>query len=43
VLLKGVHIATLYNMEGRTIIYGFNSSIVLEIEFEEEKTPTISI
>jgi hypothetical protein len=41
VLLKGVRIGTLYKMQGRTISNGCNSSIVLDIGAEEEKTPTI--
>jgi hypothetical protein len=41
-LLKGVHIGTLYNLQGSTISGGCNSSIVLEIEAEEEKTPIVS-
>jgi hypothetical protein len=37
VLLKGVWIGTLYNMQGRTISEGCNSSIVFEIGAKEEK------
>jgi hypothetical protein len=40
VLLKGVRIGTLYNMQGRTISNGCNNSIVHDIGVEEEKTPT---
>jgi hypothetical protein len=42
VLLKGVQFGTLYKLQGSTIIYGCNSSIVPDIEVEEEKTPTVS-
>jgi hypothetical protein len=42
VLLKGVRFGTLYKMEGSTISYGCNSSIVPDIEVEEEITPTVS-
>jgi hypothetical protein len=42
VLLKGVRFGTLYNMERITIIDGRNSSIVLDIGVEEERTPTVS-
>jgi hypothetical protein len=42
VLLKGVWFGTLYNMKGITISDGCNSSIVLDIGFEEEITPTVS-
>jgi hypothetical protein len=42
VFLKGVHIGTLYKLQGSTISHGFNSSIVPNIGVEEEKTPTIS-
>jgi hypothetical protein len=41
VLLKGVHIGTLYKMQGSTISNGCNASIVPHTEAEEEKTPTI--
>jgi hypothetical protein len=42
VLLKGVRIGTLYKLQGSTISDGCNSSIVLDIGAEEEKTPTVS-
>jgi hypothetical protein len=42
VLLKGVHIGTLYKLLGSTISDGYNSFIVPEIGVEEEKTLTIS-
>ena len=42
VLLKGVQFGILYKMQGITIIDGCNSSIVLDIGVEEERTPTIS-
>jgi hypothetical protein len=42
VLLKGVHIGTLYKLQGSIIIDGFNISIVPKIGVEEEKNPTIS-
>ena len=42
VLLKGVWFGTLYKLQGRTISDGCNSSIVPDIEVEEERTPTIS-
>jgi hypothetical protein len=42
VLLKGVRIGTLYNMQGRTISNGCNNSIVHDIGVEEEKNPTTS-
>jgi hypothetical protein len=42
VLPRGVWIGTLYNMLGTIISDGCNYSIVLEIGFEEVKTPTIS-
>jgi hypothetical protein len=42
VLLKGVFIGTLYKLQGRTISDGCNSSIVLDIGVEEERTPTVS-
>ena len=42
VLLKGVQFGTLYKMEGNTIHDGCNSSIVLDIGIEEERTPTVS-
>jgi hypothetical protein len=42
VLLKGVRIESLYNMQGSTISNGCNSSIVLDIGAEEEKTHTVS-
>jgi hypothetical protein len=41
VLLKGLHIGTVYKMKGSTISDGCNSSIVIHIGFEEEKTPTV--
>jgi hypothetical protein len=42
VLLKGVCIGTLYNIQGNTISDRCNSSIVPDIGSVEEKTPTIS-
>jgi hypothetical protein len=42
VLLKGVHIGTIYKLLGSTISNVCNNSIFLEIGFEEEKTPTAS-
>jgi hypothetical protein len=42
VLLKGVRIGNLYNLQGRTISDGCNSSIVYEIGVEEEKTHGVS-
>jgi hypothetical protein len=42
VLLKGVRFRTLYKLQGSTISDGCNSSIVPDIVFEEERTPTIS-
>jgi hypothetical protein len=41
-LLKGVWFGTLYKMQGSTISDGCNRSIVPDIGFEEEKTPTVS-
>ena len=41
-LMKGVCFETLYKMLGRTISDGCNISIVPDIGFEEEKTPTVS-
>jgi hypothetical protein len=42
VLLKGVRFGTLYKLEGSIISDGCNSSIVPNIGFEEERTPTVS-
>jgi len=42
VFLRGVWIGTLYKLLGRTISDRCNSSIVLDIEAEEEKTIAIS-
>jgi hypothetical protein len=42
VLLKGVRFRTPYKMQGSTISDGCNSSIVPDIGFEEEITPTVS-
>jgi hypothetical protein len=42
VFLKGVRFGTLYKLQGSTISDGCNSSIVLDIGFEEERTPTVS-
>jgi hypothetical protein len=42
VLLKGVRFGTLYKLQGRTISDGCNSSIVPDIEVEEERTPIVS-
>ena len=41
-LLKGVRCGTLYKFQGSTISDGCNSSIVPNIGFEEEITPTVS-
>jgi hypothetical protein len=42
VLMRGVRFGTLYKLLGSTISDGCNSSIVPDIEFEEERTPTVS-
>jgi hypothetical protein len=42
VLPKGVRFGTLYKLQGSTISDGCNSSIVLDIGVEEERTPTVS-
>ena len=42
VLLKEVQFGTLYKLLGRTISDGCNSSIIPDIEVEEERTPTVS-
>jgi hypothetical protein len=42
VLMRGVRNGTLYKLLGSTIIDGCNSSIVLEGENEEDRTPTVS-
>jgi hypothetical protein len=42
VLLKGFQLETMYNLQGRTISDGCNSSIILYIGVEEEITPTVS-
>jgi hypothetical protein len=42
VLMRGVQFGTLYKLLGSTISDGCNSSIVLDIEVEEERTPTVS-
>ena len=42
VLLKGVHIGTLYKLQGSTISDGGNSSIVPDIGVEEERNPIVS-
>jgi hypothetical protein len=42
VLLRGVWIGTLYKKLGSTINDGCNHSIILEIIFEEGKTPAVS-
>jgi hypothetical protein len=42
VLLKGVQFGNLYKLQGNTISDGCNSSIVHDIGFEEERTPTVS-
>jgi hypothetical protein len=42
VLLKGVQFGTMYKLKGRTISDGCNSSIVPNIGFEQERTPTLS-
>jgi transposase InsO family protein len=42
VLLKGVQFGTLYKLQGSTISVGCNISIVPNIGFEEERTPTVS-
>jgi hypothetical protein len=41
VLLKGDRFGTLYRLQESTIIDGCNSSIILDIGVEEERTPTI--
>jgi hypothetical protein len=41
VLLKGVWLGTLYKLQGSTISDGCNSSIVLYIGVEEERTPMV--
>jgi hypothetical protein len=41
VLLKGVHIGTMYKLQGSIISNGCNSSIILDIGAEEEKTPIV--
>jgi hypothetical protein len=42
VLLKGFQFGNLSKLQGITTIDGCNSSIVLDIIFEEERTPTVS-
>jgi hypothetical protein len=42
VLLKGFQFGNIYKMKERTISDGCNSSIVLYIGVEEERTPTVS-
>jgi hypothetical protein len=42
VLLKGFQFGTLHNMQGSITSDGCNSSIVPDIGFEEERTPTVS-
>ena len=42
-LMKGIQFGTLYKMLGSTISDGCNSSIVPDIEVEEERTPTFSV
>ena len=42
VLLKGVWIGTLYELQRSIISDGCNSSIVLDIRVEEERTLTVS-
>jgi hypothetical protein len=42
VLLKGVRFGTLYKLQGSTISDVCNSSIVLDIGVEEERTPIVS-
>ena len=42
VLLRGVRFGALYNMQGRTISDGCNSSIFLDIGVEEERTHIVS-
>jgi hypothetical protein len=42
VFLKGVRFGTLYNMQGSIISHGCNSSLVLDIGVEEERTPIVS-
>jgi hypothetical protein len=41
VLMRGVRFGTLYKLLGSTISDGCNSSIVPDIEVEEERTPTV--
>jgi hypothetical protein len=42
VLLKGVRFGTLHKLQRSTISDGCNSSIVIDIGVEEERTPTVS-
>ena len=42
VLLKGIRFGIPYKLQESTISDGCNSSIVLDIGFEEERTPTVS-
>jgi hypothetical protein len=42
VLMRGVWFGTLYKLLGSTISDGCNSSIVPDIEVEEERTATVS-
>jgi hypothetical protein len=42
VLMRGVRFGTMYKFLGSTISNGCNSSIVPDIEVEEERTPTVS-
>jgi hypothetical protein len=42
VLMRGVRFGTLYKLLGSTISEGFNSSIIPDIEVEEERTHTVS-
>jgi hypothetical protein len=37
-----VHFGTLYKLQGRNISDGCNISIVLDIGFEEKRTPIVS-
>jgi hypothetical protein len=43
VLLKGIWFVTLYRMQGSTINYGCNNSIILDIGVDEEINPTVTL
>jgi hypothetical protein len=42
VLMKGFWFGTLYKLQGSTISDGYNSFVVHDIGFEEDRTPTVS-